>query len=295
MKYKVRIQDLWPKAIAFIAFVLLLFSFYENVKIVDCHQLTEDGAIARITVFATIANGLLLYATLKSQTIGINNQREAVVRERFETTFFNLLKSLRDQANDISVVRNDYDTNSMNIVTKQYEGKQFFKFANSEISRIFTYIYSPEMKDNVDMDYLLTMQANATTEEEERLYRNKIGEENKQRIQVAFYDLKDVDGKEDIEPFTAYRKFADKFKEHYEQYERSLTYILNFINDSGLDSSKYVDILYSQMSRDEADFVSYLFHDNEQLLTAASNTGLFVRLGSKAGQIRQKPSIPYFK
>ena len=90
-----------------------------------------------VAAFIAIANALLLYSTLQSQNKGIEIQKESAERERFETTFFNLLKSHRQIVNEINVYRSSVAKNDISKVTfLKFSGRQFFTFALIDINNI---------------------------------------------------------------------------------------------------------------------------------------------------------------
>ncbi len=69
---------------------------------ITCQTNPEFWAIFIGSTIA-IANAILLFVTLKSQNIGIANEKEARRQERFETTFFNLLESHQKLVEDIYI------------------------------------------------------------------------------------------------------------------------------------------------------------------------------------------------
>lgn len=101
------------------------------------------------TIFSLVAV-ILLYKTLIAQQTAIEKQEQATAKqeiafeiERFETTFFNLLKTQQDLANDIKAYFNGIDK-SFKRQTKTVNGREFFVYAKIELVKIYTALeYSP--------------------------------------------------------------------------------------------------------------------------------------------------------
>lgn len=261
--------------IAIFAFGLLAIAFYGTIKEPCCQQV--NGELMWIASFISIANGLLLFATLWSQRDGLKSSKI----ERFEITFFNLLRAHLQYRDEISVVRPYFSTESIaKLVHTEIKGKQFFSMAVDDLYQIYenlqnkyyrvyngedAYAREKEYEEKVlKTDYLNECPKGKKMREDEK----------KALINYIYGITKEEINKHPKETSLDLKIFERKMKGCYEQYERSLINILRYINDSGLDVDKYTDILYSQMSMDEYKFINNLVNFNEHLLALSLATHL---------------------
>lgn len=261
--------------IAIFAFGLLAIAFYGTIKEPCCQQV--NGELMWIASFISIANGLLLFATLWSQRDGLKSSKI----ERFEITFFNLLRAHLQYRDEISVVRPYFSTESIaKLVHTEIKGKQFFSMAVDDLYQIYenlqnkyyrvyngedAYVREKEYEGNVlKTDYLNGCPKGKEMREDEK----------KALINYIYGITKEEINKHPKETGLDFKIFERKMKGCYEQYERSLINILRYIDDSGLDVDKYTDILYSQMSMDEYRFINNLIEFNKELLALSLDTNL---------------------
>ena len=261
--------------IAIFAFGLLAIAFYGTIKEPCCQQV--NGELMWIASFISIANGLLLFATLWSQRDGLKSSKI----ERFEITFFNLLRAHLQYRDEISADRPYFSAESIaKLVHKEIKGKQFFSMAVDDLYQIYenlqnkfyriyngeeAFVREKEYEENVlKTDYLNECPKGKEMREDEK----------KALINYIYGITKEEINKHPKETSLNLKIFERKMKGCYEQYERSLINILRYINDSGLDVDKYTDILYSQMSMDEYKFINYLVIFNKHLLALSLDTNL---------------------
>lgn len=263
--------------IAVFAIGLLAIAFTGTLNTSFCQKLKEGEALAWITSFIAIANALLLFATLWSQRDSIKNSKI----ERFEITFFNLLRAHLQYRDEISADRPYFSAETMSrLEHREVKGKQFFSMAVDDIYQIyenlqnkFYRIYSGEEVFIREKEYEVNV---LKTDYLNECPKGKRMREDEAKALINYiYNIQ----KEDIEKYPKetgldFKIFERKMKGYYEQYERSLINILRYINDSGLDVDKYTDILYSQMSMDEYKFINYLVIFNKHLLALSLDTNL---------------------
>ena len=125
-----------PLIIAVSSFIVLLlffafvrpfndWSFVPNAELFSQYGSFVGGFFG--TIAALIAS-ILLYKTLVAQ-------KGSFTFERFETTFFNLLKTQRDIKNELTV-KFPYINQNFEIVYFPYTGDNFFKSAKNELEKI---------------------------------------------------------------------------------------------------------------------------------------------------------------
>ncbi len=96
----------------------------------------------------------------------------------------------------------------------------------------------------------------------------------------SIYDLKEKDADEYArDQYLPYRRFERIMYGHYELYMRSLINLLKFIDEYGKDVQKYADILLSQMTLDEYNFISW------HLKTDKTLSGLMDKVGIRDKQL----------
>ena len=212
-----------------------------------------------LAVFISIANALLLYATLKSQQGSIKNEKTSHRQERFETTFFNLLESNRKLINEISVSWNDVSKGYIDSMT--ISGNMFFNMAVSELAQILSSLESGirEGYNQKEIDEIFMAHEEYKSCDKKDLQR--IIDETKIKYSNSFYSIT----KEDSEKYKSdegliYKIFQRKWYFVYEQYIRNLYYMLEYVNremgEKEAEQRKYVSIIQSQMGRNEINIIS---------------------------------------
>ena len=280
MSKKITPRSVYRWIIATTAIVLIILSLYGTIQYSYCGHVKEGESLALIAAFIGIANALFLYATLQSQ----NNAIAIQSTERFETTFFNLLHSYRQVADDICVYRPRLNANDVSRTDDvMYKGRNFFSFALAEIHRIYDSICQKEIryyncetakKRKAELVDRLCYCPNDYNEEVEI---KKIHIEEEEALLNSFYHIKEEDLKEPLDAMGhSFVVFDRKMKGYYEQYERSLVSLLTYIKDSGQDEEKYVNIVKSQIGLDEFHFIQYLLKPNEKLLHLIGEMGLYI-------------------
>lgn len=262
-------------AIAIIAFGLLVIAFIGTLN-TPCYQ-QVNGGVMWIASFISIANGLLLFATLSSQQNSIINAQI----ERFEVTFFNLLHAHLQYRDEITAVRPYLSSESIaKLEHRELKGKDFFSMAVSDLDHIF---------ENLENNYSRVYKAQNAFERQQDYEWNIVKtdylndcpkgkdmreDEAKALINYIYGITKEDIDKHPEESCLDLKIFNRKMMDSYEQYERSLVCILRYISESGLEVEKYIDILCSQMSDDEYRFVHNLTRSNETLLCLMQTTKL---------------------
>lgn len=262
------------------AVVLILFAIYNTIRYSINGQIKEGEFLAWISAFIGIANALFLYATLKSQNNSIALQNTA----RFETTFFNLLSSHRQLTNEICIYRPTVDIHNIsNVVDREYKGRQFFPFALNEIHRIYESItktslsYYDKKKAKERMIELNNGLSRCEYKNNENVEIKKLYKAEEEALLNSFYDIKEEDLKNALDAMGhSFVIFDRKMRCFYEQYERSLVSLLKFINDSGQNVEKYINIVKSQIGLDEYHFIQYLLSPNKKLLKLIVDTELYI-------------------
>ena len=272
MKFsKCRFREKWNATVLTISMMLIVLSFIgigiliTNVLLGDtCCFILQFWPVCIGTCIA-IANAILLYATLNSQNHGIENEKEAHRRERFETTFFNLLESQRKLTEEISADCGFIDERA-GVSLQRFNGRLFFVFANKELQLIRESLETNIDKKYLERDTLNSIQA-FENKWEEKDPENVIGEEKQEewkmfvrstRIEYCnlVYDISEGDRQRFLSnknmPYTLFRK---RWYGCFEHYIRNLYYILQYVSEAyNLDEEakqKYITFVQSQMSRHE--------------------------------------------
>ena len=248
---------------------VMLFFIPDNIS---CFSSPKFASLY-IGSFIAVANALLLYVTLNSQRKGIDDEKQAHLQERFETTFFNLLDFHRKLTDDICFISRYLDEN-FEIKQQKIHGRHFFSFALHELSKI-----TKSLESNIDKKYDENDTLDAL-EYLERKWDSTIGnicdrQERREwvelfdKTQMEYYNLIYSISKDDKQRYlndktVPYELFRKRWYVFFEHYVRNLYYILNFVKEEKhFDDDtklKYIYFVQSQMSRDEMKMIE--IHSN---------------------------------
>lgn len=240
------------------------------------------------TLFSLIAI-ILLYKTLISQRDAItkqdeaiNNQKKAFEIERFETTFFNLLKTQRDITENIKAyfysLKNDNDIKKN---TYTAHGRDFFIYSINELTKIWKIIESNKylgvfsedielIRNDIDEKFYDQNSVNYTNpfdvenEVEEYIHIENLKLATKQ-YRISSTDWEQMHGKETINKLEKiYELFFQRYHYAIGHYFRHLYHILKFVvhfeksnnNFEGL-GRKYINFVQAQMSSYEMALLFY--------------------------------------
>jgi hypothetical protein len=141
--------------IGFLIIVLFLFispfndwSFENNATLFSQYGDFIGGFIGPVFSLAAF---FLIYKTLITQQVALEQQDSVSRQDRFEITFFNLLKTQRDIANDIKAYFFSYNTASK---TKTYTatGRDFFIYSKGELNNLWDSLESKTYLGFYDVD-----------------------------------------------------------------------------------------------------------------------------------------------
>lgn len=238
------------------------------------------------TIFSLVAV-FLLYETLKAQQNTIRNQEESLNHqkisseiERFETTFFNLLRTQQEIANGIKS-HFWYLNKNLTVVNSSLVGREFFAYSKNELKKIWECIEKDEYmgsynEDDVEenLHYIdelydpsstqFTHPSDAKDIEESIIENEKLKLAiNQYKISKKYWDQ--VHEKDIIDKLEAiYGLFFQKFHYVIGHYYRHLYHIINFVEQferskcdfTGI-SKKYIDFIQAQMSSYEMMLLFY--------------------------------------
>ena len=266
-----------------ISMLLLIFAFGGAIGTMYNDHVSFCPTFVWVGAFITIANALLLYATLRTQILNQKRQEELVIRERFETTFFNLLQSHRQIANEIQIYRPTVIENDISQTKNlSFLGRRFFSFAlidikniNSNLKKEQIHHYNSDDAQAAE-EYFSHFAANPENRFEIEEERKKLINRSREAMVNSFYGIKQEHVDESKQNSRmGIQLFDRKWKGCYEHYLRSLIHLLEYIKDSGQDIDKYVEIVFSQMSEDEFNFIIRLSLINDRLLDLIRDTRLY--------------------
>lgn len=250
-----------------------------------------------IGTFFSLAGFFLLYKTLLAQQDTLRNQqqdsltqKEAIDKERFETTFFNLLSVQQNISDSIKAyfrTIEGLDNERVNMVA----GREFFLYARSELSKINYSIFNTRYLgsyDKNDVEYLEhyiselydPQSPNYTHPSEAEQEEANIIQETSIKYANKFYGITNIHweniSEKDI-PIKikhVYYFFFRRFHYAIGHYFRNLYHILKFIEKYELDKisntpnerehlvivedcSKYAQFIQAQMSSYELALLYY--------------------------------------
>lgn len=250
-----------------------------------------------IGTFFSLAGFFLLYKTLLAQQDTLMNQekdsliqKEAIDKERFETTFFNLLSVQQNITDNIKAyfgTMEGLDSERVNIVA----GREFFLYARSELSKINYSIFNTKYlgsydKNNVEyLEHYISelydpQSSNYTHPLEAEQKEANIIQETSVKYANKFYGITNIHWKNINEKDTptkikyVYYFFFRRFHYAIGHYFRNLYHILKFIEKYEInkinntpnteehaviieDCSKYAQFIQAQMSSYELTLLYY--------------------------------------
>jgi len=248
------------------------------------------------TLFSLVAV-LLLYKTLIAQQKSITKQDESLDNqkitsdiERFETTFFNLLKTQQSISSNIKTYFYSIKDN-ISTVTYTVQGSEFFAYSKSELSKIWNIIENKEFLGTFDEEYVPYIQHEIeqlydpsnpkyTYEGDAKYEEQKIIKKEKLKLAIRQYNISKKYW-EEIHKSEIQRKLEAMYGLFFQNYHyvighyyRHLYHIINFVKDfeesrsdfNGL-SKKYIDFIQAQMSSFEMMLLFYNSISFPKLLT----------------------------
>lgn len=269
-----------------VAVALVCIAFGGAVCFLFCQPAREDASIVWISAFIGIANALLLFATLQSQNRNNSIQKETADRERFETTFFNLLKSHRQLVDEICIYRPSVSAKDITQIDNlMFKGRQFFWFAVCDINNINHNLKNSSLEhynfknaqEQVDYLYYCIDTAPAEVDTiDARKEMGRLAQGEREKMVNSYYDLKEKHLQEfKLNQHLPYQLFEKKMGKYYEHYVRSLIHLIDYIKSYGHNVTNYGDIVFSQMSMDEKVFLGWLIPTNDSLNSLINETKLY--------------------
>ncbi len=238
------------------------------------------------TLFSLVAV-FLLYKTLIAQQNTLEKQDESIKHqkisseiERFETTFFNLLRTQQEITNGIKTYF--YSLNE-NIATVTYtvQGREFFAYSKSELTKIWENIESDQYLGSYDEDDIENIlheigelydpsSPHFTTPSDAKFNEKSIIDKEKLKLANKHYKIsrkywEQVHKKEIINKLESiYGLFFQRYHYVIGHYYRHLYHIINFVKlfenskpeFKGM-SKKYIDFIQAQMSSYEMMLLFY--------------------------------------
>jgi hypothetical protein len=231
------------------------------------------------TLFSLVAV-FLLYKTLitqqetiKLQANAIELQKKTSEIERFETTFFNLLKTQQEITNNIKAyfsTLNIKSTPSLTVNTYIVQGREFFGYSKDELTKIWKSIESNTYLgsfDEEDFDNYIKAEIEQINEQEHEI--QKIINEESIRFANKEYSIsnnlweqtnkKEIRKKLEI----MYGLFFQRYHYAIGHYYRHLYHIIDFVEQfekskrTDFIPKKYIDFIQAQMSSFEMMLLFY--------------------------------------
>lgn len=260
-------------------FTLMILAFAGAIYFLLAKSDKETASAGWIAAFIAIANALLLYATLRSQNEGNRIQEQKAEITRFETSFFNMLRSHRQLVDEITITRPTIKEGSL---TKfrylEFKGRRFFTFALIDIRNIQNNLKAGniewyKIKEAEDQENYLNARYGD-------MYEIKNTDLTKARKAYVnnLYHISDEDLKKKDDTNTPFLIFNRTFESSYEHYLRSLNHLLDFIITYSDDVERYSNILFFQMGIDEIKFLTWVTSNNKELKEALKKTNLYAKL-----------------
>ena len=238
------------------------------------------------TLFSLVAV-LLLYKTLvaqqsalKKQDKAINNQKETSEIERFETTFFNLLRTQQEITDGIKTYFHSLN-NNISKVTYTVKGREFFVYSKNELKKIWNSIESKTYLGSFDEDYAIHVrremdflhdpsnlnyvsEPDAISEEKLIIREEKLKFTNTQYGITKEYWERIHGNKINKKLEVLYGLFFQRYHYVIGHYYRHLYHIINFVSEfensrnefKGI-SKRYIDFIQAQMSSYELMLLFY--------------------------------------
>ncbi|MBC8485769.1 MAG: hypothetical protein H8D45_06980 [Bacteroidetes bacterium] len=238
------------------------------------------------TLFSLVAV-LLLYKTLTTQQktlarqdVAIHQQKQNSEIERFETTFFNLLKTQQEITDSIKSYYYSLNDN-ITTITYTFQGREFFAYSKSELWKIWKVIENDEYLGAFDEDYTqyihheieqlydpnspsFISDIDAKYEEQAIINKEKLKLANKQyKISKKYWEQVHKFGtKKKLE--VIYGLFFQRYHYVIGHYYRHLYHIVIFVEQfeksrpefKGM-SKRYIDFIQAQMSSYEMMLLFY--------------------------------------
>ncbi len=270
------------------------WSFNTNPELFGLYGNFIGGFVG--TLFSLVAV-LLLYKTLIAQQRSLTKQDEVISNqkltseiERFETTFFNLLKTQQEITNNIKSYFYSLNDN-ISTVTYTVQGREFFAYSRSELSKIWKTIENDKYLGSFDEDdtqYIqheieqlydpsspkFTSEIDANYEEQAIMNKERLKLAIKQyRISNKYWEqVHKYDTQKKLE--VIYGLFFQRYHYAIGHYYRHLYHIINFVKQFEKSrtefnemSKRYIDFIQAQMSSYEMMLLFYNAISFPRLLT----------------------------
>lgn len=247
----------------------------------------ENDYYSFATCVVTFLNAILLYLTLISQNRSFR-------KERFETTFFNLLDNHRKVTDEIvieTISLNNHDITDNHLYTYKWKGSKSVYQACYDAFWIRKALSTKSYKGNYNrqeinsaelaIDYMYDgAQMEPEIYYKKTLAEKGLHEECQYKLINSIYGinkdmLRDTD-KQDIDSL-AHQLYWKKWKTYWEHYIRSFQQILVHINVNISDDEgkmQYTDYVLSQLSNKEIGFIRWRAKYDDNLMKCLIECGI---------------------
>lgn len=217
-----------------------------------------------IACIATIANALLLYATL-------NSQNKSSEQKHFETTFFKMIKQRKQIIEELYVVSNVYKEQVERKCWRQHDTFSFAKEEKQKIEKALNYdhyvgIYDDDVDEPKWGQFYQSEYDNPNNDPDEEIYKQYKMKEYEEFLEIKFINLI---YRISSDKYDKYQKMEDKERRNYpfkifiltwfhvyERYIKSIKIIFKYLSNNNVeDLSIYADFIEVEMSQDEQNFV----------------------------------------
>lgn len=197
-----------------------IYYYYGHINFsdIDADLISSYGTFVG-GIFISLITVLLVWITYTNQTSQLKESENLIRKQRFEDTFFNMLKVQQNIKESIIFDTSNYLTCKIN-QTKSFEklkGQEVFDFAKEDFTRHYDYSKKTYIQD---IEYRIKEEKNIFTgvsEGAERL-NNDLFEKDTESIIALIKDK--------------YRYFFDNYHKQFGHYFRHLYYILSFIEQA---------------------------------------------------------------
>ena len=236
-----------------------------------------------LVVFVSIANALLLFATLIFYFKAHINERETSEKERFESNFFNLLQYHQQLIGKIKVERHNLQKDISKIIVDRVFGNGFFFFALNEIRDIVSVLEQEMLPSYYNQEGAKATEQYLESQKGKLSYSEYENEVNRLKpdfylgLVVSTYAITTEDHEEyqhNHNNNIPFEIFERKWHHAYNHYIHSICGILKQILDRGGDIRNYTRIIYSQMSDEEFYFLLKYATSHQEMMTLMKETGL---------------------
>jgi hypothetical protein len=211
----------------------------------------------------SISGTILLYLTLQSQNEGNKNQKELAKLERFETTFYNLLRIHSEQLNRICFTANIMNNPPLEEIVN-INGSSFILFAQSQMAylkKYFEHCYYVEPYDSsIDWQGYDYKKGEEINQYDEILRIKYVANQYRIKKQLFENEKKEIeDGTKSILQ-VCYNHFYQRWGRTYDHYIRTTKTIVDYLIASQKefpDNDTYFNVFRAQFTNKEIRFLNY--------------------------------------